>query len=293
MLFTIDLLKTFAAACVVGGFACQPVLAETLKPFKDDLFAYHTILEEGDGGAFLKIDYQEMRDINRRDEVPESHVKPRYVSLSVRRQQHMEAINIGGRQMDILRVGEIENAGFAVIFVHGGGGDRRLGANDFSFGGNFNRLKNLAIANGGAYLAPSMKGFERSDASELSGLIRVVAMRAPKARIILSCASMGSYLCWAVAHDAVTVEQLGGMIIMCGPVEPDYANTAAFKKRLPLFFSHGSGDKVYPANEQIAFYKSLRAEKYPTRFVLFETGSHGTPLRMTDWRDALNWFLTQ
>jgi hypothetical protein len=24
---------------------------------------------------------------------------------------------------------------------------------------------------------------------------------------------------------------------------------------------------------------------------LFETGSHGTPVRMTDWRDALNWIL--
>ena len=39
---------------------------------------------------------------------------------------------------------------------------------------------------------------------------------------------------------------------------------------------------------------TLRAGKggYPARFVRFETGTHGTPIRMTDWRDTLNWMLS-
>ncbi len=37
-----------------------------------------------------------------------------------------------------------------MIFIHGRGGDRKLGANDKRFGGNFNRLKNLAVDNGGS-----------------------------------------------------------------------------------------------------------------------------------------------
>jgi len=28
------------------------------------------------------------------------------------------------------------------------------------------------------------------------------------------------------------------------------------------------------------------------RFVRFETGTHGTPIRMTDWRETLNWMLS-
>ena len=42
-----------------------------LRPFKDELFSAHTVLSSGDGGASEVIDYQEMRDINGRDEVPE------------------------------------------------------------------------------------------------------------------------------------------------------------------------------------------------------------------------------
>jgi 4-methylaminobutanoate oxidase (formaldehyde-forming) len=38
-------------------------------------------------------------------------------------------------------------------------------------------------------------------------------------------------------------------------------------------------------------YERLKARKsdYPARFALFETGTHGTPIRMTDWRLILNW----
>jgi hypothetical protein len=31
---------------------------------------------------------------------------------------------------------------------------------------------------------------------------------------------------------------------------------------------------------------------YPVRFVRFETGTHGTPIRMVDWRAVLNWMLS-
>jgi hypothetical protein len=27
--------------------------------------------------------------------------------------------------------------------------------------------------------------------------------------------------------------------------------------------------------------------------VLFQTGGHGTPVRMTDWRETLNWLFAQ
>jgi dienelactone hydrolase len=266
-----------------------PASALELKSYKDKLFAYPGILEQADNGAFLKIDYDKMRDIHARDEIPERRVKGSYVALGVTWSQHYETEESQGRSIDVFRVGKLPAAKFAVIFIHGRGGDRKLGANDFSFGGNFNRLKNLAADNGGVYLAASAKDFEDRGTADIVALIDYVHATAPQARIVLSCASMGSFICWKITKDTAVVSQLAGMMIMGGATDPTFPKSAAYAARLPIFFSHGSDDPVYAAANQIALYKSLLAENYPTRFVLFQTGSHGTPVRMTDWRDSLNW----
>ncbi|MDO6965839.1 phospholipase [Rhizobium alvei] len=281
--------RAIVALPILLVFGAVASATAELKPYKDELFAYPAILETRDGGNFLKVDYQELRDINERDEVPERRVRGRYVSLKPKSAQENETLSADGRRLDVMRVGNVENAAFAVIFLHGRGGDRRLGANDYSFGGNFNRLKNLAMQNAGVYFAPSVRTFDAEGAADIAMLIRHIRANAPGARIVLSCASMGSFVCWSIARDKDVAGQLAGMMIMGGVTDPDFRKTAAYAARLPMFFSHGSSDSVYPAADQIALYESLSKEKYPTRFVLFETGSHGTPIRMTDWRDSLNW----
>jgi hypothetical protein len=293
MMSTVHFTAMVTLALSISVLGSTHARAEALAPYKDDLFAYQNILERADDGAFLKVDYQEKRDIDKRDEEPERRVRARYVSLSVRRHQVMETLALGDRQLDVFRVGDIEKAAFAVIFIHGRGGDRRLGANDFSFGGNFNRLKNLAVANRGVYLAPSVRSFDQDGLADLAGLVAMLANRSPETRIILSCASMGSILCWSAAREPKIVDHLAGMMVMGGVSDPGYGSTPAYDRRLPLFLSHGSRDSVYAAGDQMDFYKNLAAAKYPVRFVLFETGSHGTPVRMTDWRDSLNWLLSR
>ncbi|OOG75741.1 phospholipase [Sinorhizobium sp. A49] len=272
---------------VAGGAA--PAAAQVLKPYKDDLFSYGTVLEQSDNGDYRVVDYQELRDINGRDEIPERRVKRDFVSLGVKGEQANETLDVGGRRLDVTRVGPDRGAGFSVIFIHGRGGDRRLGANDFSFGGNFNRLKNLAVANGGVYYAPSVRSFDAAGAADIAGLVKLAAERSGGRPVVLACASMGSFICWGVARDAGAVAALGGMMIMGGVADPDFTKSAAYKARLPMFFSHGSRDNVYSAESQKALYSTLKGQGFPARFVLFETGSHGTPIRMTDWRDALNW----
>lgn len=284
-------LRLAAAAALVASFVSGPAAALTLKPFKDELFAYGPVLEEKDGGDWSVVDYQEMRDINGRDDVPERRVKRAYVSLGVKRQQANETLQLGGRSLDVFRAGQADGAAFTVIFIHGRGGDRRLGANDYSFGGNFNRLKNLAVENGGVYYAPSARSFDMDGVGDIAALIAESARRSPGRPIVLSCASMGSFLCWGVTRNAEAVSHLAGMMIMGGAADPDFLKSAAFKARLPMFFSHGSADKTYAATDQAELYRQLKARNYPTRFVLFETGSHGTPVRMTDWRAALNWIM--
>lgn len=265
--------------------------AAGLQPFKDDLFAYGRVLRQEDGGDFRIVDYQELRDINGRDQVPERRVKQAYVSLGVRRAQVNETLDLGDRSLDVTRIGPARGAAFTVIFIHGRGGDRRLGANDFSFGGNFNRLKNLALANGGTYYAPSLRSFDAAGVADVAALVRFASVRSGGRPVVLSCASMGSFICWGIARDGAAGAALGGMMIMGGAADPDFQKSAGFKAGLPIYFSHGSRDNVYAAEAQVAFYRALKAKGYPARLVLFETGSHGTPVRMTDWRDALNWIL--
>lgn len=281
------------AAFLLSQSALAAPVSGPLQPFKDDLFSSQTILESRDGGDFTVIDYDEMRDINGRDREPERRVKSAYVDTAVRSRQVNETLDFGSFKLPFTRVGAAENAAFTVIFIHGRGGDRRLGANDFTFGGNFNRLKNLAVRNGGTYYIPSVPSFDAGGVTAIAGLIDHAATRSPGRPVILACASMGSFICSGISRDEKASKQLAGMALLGGAPDPQFVGTPAHKAKLPLFFTHGSNDKVYQAEDQEVLYDRLHASGYPVRMTVFRTGGHGTPVRMSDWRDMLNWLMTR
>ncbi|MBU1315464.1 MAG: alpha/beta hydrolase [Alphaproteobacteria bacterium] len=279
---------------VAATFAGGQALAQQgpIKPYKDELFSRFQVLESADGGAYEVIDYQELRDINERDQEPERRVKSTYVSTAVRRVQENEMLQVGGRAIEVARVGKRRDAAFTVIFVHGRGGDRRLGVNDYSFGGNFNRLKNLAVRNGGTYYAPSVVSFDASGTAEIALLIRHAFEQSRGRPVLLACASMGGMICSGIARDREAVHYLSGMAVIGGPPDAGFLTTPAAKRRMPIYLSQGSADSVYPVEGQAAVYRKLRAAGYPVRLTVFNTGGHGTPIRMTDWRKLLNFLLT-
>lgn len=284
----------FGAALAVLGTAMS-VSAQSadgpLRPFKDELFSRQTVLETTDGGARQVIDYQEMRDINERDEIPERRVKRQYVDLKSKKSESLETLQSNGVSLETGRAGPASGQSFTVIFIHGREGDRRLGMNDYSFGGNFNRLKNLAIGNGGTYYAPTVRKFDAQGVAAVSALVSMARQQSSGRPVILACASMGSFICWGASRDAKTVADLGGMVILGGAADPDYAASAAAKAKLPLWFTHGASDRVYSADNQQAMFRSLLKAGQKVRFTLFQGGTHGTPVRMTDWRQVLNWML--
>lgn len=284
--------RTAAISCVLFPFLfLASAHAQAVGPFKDDLFSAQNVLETRDGGDFTIVDYDEMRDINGRDSIPERRVKDRYVSLKVRRVQENQTLPLSTGPLEVGRIGLDQAQAFTVIFIHGRGGDRRLGLNDISFGGNFNRLKNLAAENGGTYYAPSVRSFDDKGAADIAALIDYASAQSGGKPVVLACASMGSFICWGISRDAQTVAKLSGMAILGGAPDPALPKSAAAKARLPIWFTHGSRDSVYAANDQLAVYQKLRDAGQPARFTLFETGSHGTPVRMSDWRAMLNWLI--
>lgn len=281
-----------AIFCVLFPFLLPAsASADVVGPFKDDLFSAQTVLDSQDGGDFTVVAYDEMRDINGRDSIPERRVKDRYVSLKVRRVQENQTLPLPTGPLDVGRVGQDQGQAFTVIFIHGRGGDRRLGLNDVSFGGNFNRLKNLAAESGGTYYAPSVTSFDERGVADIAALIAYASAQSGGRPVVLACASMGSFICWGISRDPEAVSKLSGMAILGGAPDPTLPKSAAAKASLPIWFTHGSHDSVYAADDQIEIYRKLRKAGQPTRFTLFETGSHGTPVRMTDWRALLNWFL--
>ena len=268
--------------------------AQALKPFKDELFAYPGILSSEAGGAYIVVDYSEARDIDRRDQVPERRVRGAYVSTGVRKVQKDLALKTDAGTIKHFAVGRTEAARLITIYLHGQGGSRKQGVDDFTFGGNFNRIKNLMAANGGLYLSPDFSDFGGKGEAEIAALISHYAERSPGAKIFVACGSMGGMLCWQLASNGSIAGQLSGLLLLGSLWDESFLSSAAFKRGVPVFFGQGSRDTVFPVEKQEAFYRSIVAKSpgYPTRFVRFETGTHGTPIRMTDWRETLNWMLS-
>ena len=269
-------------------------LADALASFKDQLFGYPAILAEADGGRHVTVDYREARDINGRDDTPERRVKGKYVDLSVRRHQKDLVADTDVARIPHIVAGRTEGARFIVVYLYGQGGNRRQGMDDFTFGGNFNRLKNLAVRNGGLYLTTDFSDFGSTGARQVASLIGHYAARSPAAPVVVACGSMGGALCWRLADDAEIVPRLGGLVLLGSHWEEKFLASAGFRRRVPVFFGHGSNDRVFPVAQQEAFFRKLlkKSPDYPARFVRFETGSHGTPIRMTDWRRTLNWMFS-
>ena len=264
--------------------------ADQLAPFKDELFAYPAILSQGNG--MRVVDYQEARDINARDEIPELRVRRAYVATGVNKLQADHTAQAGA--VAHVTVGKTDGARFITLYLHGKGGSRKQGANDYTFGGNFNRIKNLMAQNGGLYVSPDFSDFGDKGAAEIAALIDAYAARSPGAPVFAACGSMGGFVCWRLAQMPQVAGKLGGLLLLGSSWDDDFLNSAAFSARVPLFIGHGSKDPVFAISEHEAFLKKIRAKSknYPVQLVRFESGTHGTPIRMTDWRETLNWMLS-
>ncbi|MCO6385466.1 alpha/beta hydrolase [Aliihoeflea sp. 40Bstr573] len=284
-------MRLLLAAAVLAA-TLSTAAAELLAPSRmDRLFALPATIEASDDGARLVVDYQEMRDINGRDEIPERRAHATYVDLSVRRAQRDVTVQTPAGNIPHVAVGKAQGASFIVAYLHGQGGSRRQGADDFTFGGNFNRIKNLAAQNGGLYLSPDFADFGATGAGQVAALLKTYANASPQAPIFVACGSAGGAICWQLAQEGDLATRLGGLLLLGSHWDENFLKSPAFRARVPVYLGHGSRDRVFPVERQEAFFRSIRAASpgYPARFVRFETGSHGTPIRMTDWCDVINW----
>ncbi len=137
------------------------------------LFAYPDEIARSDDGSRVTYDYREARDINGRDEIPERRVKGN-TSLSPSAGSRGSR---AGRRGPYGRVGRSEGASVIVLYLHGQGGSRKQGVDDFTSAGNFNRLKYLVAASDGLYLSPRLSDFGDGGAAAVDRIVTYYAAR--------------------------------------------------------------------------------------------------------------------
>ncbi|HVY18458.1 MAG TPA: alpha/beta hydrolase [Bauldia sp.] len=286
-----------AAAFAAIGLASAAALAAEpyrLAPYKDDLFAYPSVLETRDDGAYVVVSYDKQRDLYGRDEVPERQAKWPYIS-NVR--QQTVTYDAAGKPLKAIGVGKIEGGAHAVvIYIHGQGGTRAQGADNGMFGGNFNRIMNLMAKNDGAYLSPDFTDIGDTGTAEIKALVLDQAARSPNAAIFMACGSQGGVICWRLVADQDVAAHLAGLLLLGSTHDDAFLKSPQIKpkaRRIPIYIGHGTADPIFAWQDEVAFYAKVRkaARDYPIHIALFDTGVHGTPIRMTDWRLVLNWML--
>ncbi len=282
------------AVLLVCAAGAGPVLAETLKPYKDRLFRYKKVTESLYGGDFIVVEYSKQRDLRDRDEVDERRVYGNYVSYKPKRGRGNADLEANGRTIEYMGTGKWKGgANTIVLYIHGQGGNRFQGMNDVSFGGNFNRIQNLMVRNGGAYLTVDIKNFDKRGTADVAALIQQQKQLSPGARVVVACGSMGGIICWNLLKSASYASLVNGIMLFGSPKDPGFLSSGALSRKVPIYMGQGTLDSVYNWETQANFFKQIksRAPNYPIRFTLFDTGTHGTPIRMTDWRLVLNWML--
>jgi len=279
--------------------AAKAPAAYQLAPWKDDLFAYPRILDRAYDGDYLEVEYNRPRDLYARDIVRGTKVNPKYVSLDTEKVEGTFSLDTPAGPMKYIGVGATSGRAKAItIFVHGFGASMKAGADDWIHGGNFNRLKNLMMRNGGVYLSAGFSDFKAKGTAQVKALILDQAAKSPGAPVFLLCGSAGGGICWRLLYDQQINPLLGGIAFLDADMVEGYVKAAGDippSRRVPIHISGSREDTILGWRSQLAFFKKMKAAvpDYPIQFVLFSAGTHGLSLRMTDWRVTLNWMLSE
>jgi len=292
--FTVKFLKYVTTIMSALMLIMTSVSAFEIKPYKNKIFKYRKPLVVEDNGDFIRAPYDPKRDINKRDQQPVRKVKGYFVSSKPKRHQQDLSITANGRQVTHFAVGKVNGGSqMTVIFLHGRDGSRHLGFDDDKFGGNFNRVKNLMFRNNGLYISSDFTNFEEEGRQDIEALVAHYRPRT-SGKIVIACGSMGSFLCWRLMKNKTSNAMIDGYVILGGFPDPQFLGNQTLNVpsgNKPIYFAHGGIDYVYNWEDTKRFYSALRAKSsgYPVRMVVFDGGKHGTPVRMVDWRVALNW----
>ncbi len=272
---------------LILSLSAGPASAIQISGFKNDLFQHRRVIDSRSNGNFVIFDYNEARDVNGQDEIPVDKALTERVTLLDTGFERSTRIS----GVDTNVAGNIKGAKFAVIFIHGQNGNKNLGFNDWTFGGNFNRLKNIVIRSDGFYLSPTAR-LNKRGAKNIGTMIQSLKAKNSGLKVVLSCASAGGLICSDLSRSEAHSSLIDGVIYLGSAVVPNLVSQSQFYlKKTPIIIAHGSSDPIADWSYFLQVFKTLDSDQHPVKLFIYKSGIHGTPIRMFDWAEGLNWIL--
>ena len=268
-----------------------------LAPYKDELFEYPAVLDSEDDGDFVVVEYLKERDLYGRDEIPERRALPQYVTLTA---QHTETTSPSTeRTLKFIGVGKIDGGAKVGRHLHPRAGRRPLpGRQRVDVRRQFQphhepdgaERRRLPLA-GLFRLRRQGHGRDQGADARPGGAL---ARRADLRRLRL--AGRGDLLAPRGATPRPR-RYLGGLLLLGSNHDDAFLEVAGDHGhgcRFPIYLGHGTRDiglRLAGRGGLLSRRSRPRRRTIRSSFALFDTGSHGTPIRMTDWRLVLNWML--
>lgn len=272
--------------------------------FKDNLFAYKAIVSEEADGKYKLIDYSQKRDLEERDEIPEKKVSREYRDTTkfdlykqdksfLYNNKKISYVENTKAWVDIKK----EDVKYLTIYIHWLNWNRWQWVNDYSFGWNFNRIQNLMLLNNGSYIATEFSDFGSLWINQVRELIKQKKKEYPNTKVFVACGSSGWAICWWLANNSEGNALINGLLILGSSSWHNWLNNSHLSthrnKLLPIFIAHWQKDRVIGLEGQKNFFHAVlsKNKNYPIRMHTFTNGTHGTPIRMLDWKVVMEWLI--
>src|SRR5262249_39946760 len=111
--------------------------------------------------------------------------------------------------------------------------------------------------------------------------------------VFIACLSFGGGLCWRLAEaGSDSTGAIQGIFVLGASVDRSFLEHVPVS-RPHIYLGIGSKDTFARWRSAETFFKDLKTADpdYPIKLTVFDAGTHGTAIRLTDWVAVLNWML--
>ena len=274
--------------------------------WKDTMFSYNHWVWKDDKVWFDWVDYNQKRDLEDRDFIDVDQAFPEWVDLTLKDKEFVLDLpavwnNVPTKWvMETYAIANLKSKEsiywtirfkpkFIFVFVHGLNWNRTWGFKDWTFNGNFNRLKHIAYYNNGLYISPTVKWFSKGW-DQIAWFFKLMKKKYPTTKFILACWSSWGETCWRVYNDISA--PLDWMMLLGSMAAPNGIKTIQ-KRKIPIYLWHWGKDRAIPLGVAINSYKTIQKAWNPVKLEVFTNGVHWTPLRMIDYLETLKWMFNE
>lgn len=266
-----------------------------LKWFKDDLFSYKWVLEEKLDWNWRLIQFSMKEDVEDRDEIDVDKVFEHYIDRKTEEYREIKWLywvewfsyyEVTDRNQ------KDEDKKLVVLYFHWKWWNKTWWINDETFWWNFNRIQNLMIENSWVYITTDTELWVKSENNHWK-LLKHLKTKYKNAKIILIWWSNWWIMLWKLLNNKEYNKFIDWIILSWTILDENkswYSTDFLIKNRIPVYIAHWNKDHIQFWEKEI-FLKSFLSQWWLWKVVIFNWWIHGTPIRMIDYKEAINWMI--